>query len=103
MIRVVFRIAVAALMLALIARRVDLGAVASALASVPPSAVVWATIASFAANFVIAFRLRVLMASQGVDASAFQTLAVNFVAYFYGLSLPVGGIGIAAFRLQRLR
>ena len=30
-----------------------------------------------------------------------QTLAINLTAFFYNLLLPIGGVGVAALRLQR--
>jgi len=102
MIRVVLRIAVAVLVLAWLASRVDLASVGRALATTSPTAVLLATAASFAANAVIAFRLTTLLASQGVAVRARQTFAINLAAYFYNLFLPVGGVGVAALRLQRL-
>lgn len=102
MIRVVLRLAVAVAVLAWLASRVDLAAVGRALAATSPTAIVLATIAAFAANAVIAFRLTAILASQGVVVRARQTFAINLAAYFYNLFLPVGGVGIAALRLQRL-
>lgn len=102
LVRTLIRIAVAALALALIASRVDVHAVAGALARIAPSAIVIATAAAFAANYVIAFRLKILLAAQGIAASAGQTFAINLSAFFYNLFLPVGGVGVAALRLQRL-
>src|SRR5690606_16021070 len=63
---------------------------------------VLAALASFAGNVVTAFRLRALLAAQGVRARAVQTLGINLAAFFYNLFLPVGGVGVAALRLQRL-
>lgn len=102
MIRVLLRLAVAVIALAWLARRVDLAAVGPALASVSSRAVLIATAASFAANLVIAFRLAVLLTAQGVDVSVRQTFAINLAAFFYNLFLPIGGVGVAALRLQRL-
>jgi uncharacterized membrane protein YbhN (UPF0104 family) len=102
MIRIALRLAVAALALLWLATSVDLAAVGRALAAVSWRAVLLATIASFVGNVVIAFRLRVLLAGQGVRARASQTLAINLAAFFYNLLLPVGGVGVAALRLQRL-
>jgi uncharacterized membrane protein YbhN (UPF0104 family) len=102
MIRVLVRLAVAAIALAWLATSVDLGAVGRALAATSWAAVALATVASFVGNVVIAFRLRVLLAGQGVRARASQTLAINLAAFFYNLILPVGGVGVAAMRLQRL-
>ena len=101
-VRTLVRIAVAAIVLALMASRVDLHAVGSALARTAPSAIVIATAAAFLANFVIAFRLKMLLAAQGISARAGQTFAINLSAFFYNLFLPVGGVGVAALRLQRL-
>ena len=102
MIRVVIRIAVAVVALTLLVSRVDLRAVREALVATSPAAIGLATLASFAANLVVAFRLRVLLAAQGVPARARQTFAINLAAFFYNLFLPVGGVGVAAIRLQRL-
>jgi hypothetical protein len=102
MIRVVIRIAVAVIALTLLVSRVDLKAVREALVATSPAAIGLATFASFAANLVVAFRLRVLLAAQGVPARARQTFAINLAAFFYNLFLPVGGVGVAAIRLQRL-
>ncbi len=102
MIRVLARVAVAVLMLAFLASRVDLVAVRNALVATPLHAVVIATLASFAGNVVIAFRLQALLNAQGVAVTALQTLAINLAAFFYNLLLPVGGVGVAAVRLQRL-
>ena len=102
MIRVVVRIAVAVLAIAWLVSRVDLRAVAHALATTSWRAVALATLASFVGNLVIAIRLRVLLAAQGVRARAYQTFAINLAAFFYNLFLPVGGVGVAALRLQRL-
>lgn len=102
MIRVVIRIAVAVVALTLLVSRVDLGAVREALVATSPAAIGLATLASFAANLVVAFRLRVLLAAQGVPARARQTFAINLAAFFYNLFLPIGGVGVAAIRLQRL-
>ena len=102
MIRVFLRLAVAVAVLAWLASRVDLAAVGRALAATSPTAVVLATVAAFAANAVIAFRLTAILASQGVEVAAHRTFAINLAAYFYNLFLPVGGVGIAALRLQRL-
>jgi uncharacterized membrane protein YbhN (UPF0104 family) len=44
----------------------------------------------------------VLLTAQGVDVSVRQTLAINLSAFFYNLFLPIGGVGVAAVRLQRL-
>ena len=102
MVRVLLRLAVAVTVLAWLASRVDLAAVGRALAATSPTAIVLATIAAFAANAVIAFRLTAILASQGVLVRARQTFAINLAAYFYNLFLPVGGVGVAALRLQRL-
>jgi len=102
MIRVFVRIAVAVIALVLLASRVDLGEVRAALVATSLRAVALATAASFAANLMVAFRLRVLLAAQGVPARTRQTLAINLAAFFYNLFLPVGGVGVAAMRLQRL-
>ena len=102
MIRLLLRIVVAVLMLAFLASRVDLVAVRDALVATPLSAVVLATLASFAANIVIAYRLRALLAAQGIAVSAWDAFAVNLAAFFYNLLLPVGGVGVAIVRLQRL-
>lgn len=102
MIRVVARIAVAVIVLALLASRVELAAVRNALVATSLRDVALATVASFAANLVIAFRLRVLLTAQGVPARVGQTFAINLAAFFYNLFLPVGGVGIAALRLQKL-
>jgi uncharacterized membrane protein YbhN (UPF0104 family) len=102
MIRLLFRIVVAVLTLAFLASRVDLAAVRDALAATPLSAVAAATVASFAANYVIAYRLRALLAAQGVVATVGQAFAVNLAAFFYNLLFPVGGVGVAVVRLQRL-
>jgi hypothetical protein len=100
--RTLVRIAVAAIALWLIASRVELHAVAAALAHTAPAAILVATIAAFVANFVIAFRLKVLLAAQGIVARTTETFAINLSAFFYNLFLPVGGVGVAALRLQRL-
>jgi uncharacterized membrane protein YbhN (UPF0104 family) len=102
MIRALIRIAVAAIVLAVLASRVDLAAVRTALAATPLRAVALATFAAFASNLVIAFRLRVLLAAQGVPARTRQTFAINLAASFYNLFFPVGGVGVAVLRLQRL-
>ena len=102
MIRLLIRIAVAAITLVLLVSRVDLGAVRGALLATSPAAIGLATVASFAANLVVAFRLRVMLGAQGVPARARQTFAINLAAFFYNLFLPVGGVGVAALRLQRL-
>lgn len=102
MTRVLVRLAVAAIVLALVASRVELAAVRDALVAISARDVVLATIASFAANLVIAYRLRVLLTAQGVSARVGQTFAINLAAFFYNLFLPVGGVGVAALRLQRL-
>jgi uncharacterized membrane protein YbhN (UPF0104 family) len=44
----------------------------------------------------------VLLTAQGVSARVGQTFAINLAAFFYNLFLPVGGVGVAALRLQRL-
>src|SRR5436190_23784587 len=100
--RVILRLAVALVVLTWLATRVDLASVGRALATASPAAVLLATLAAFAANAVIAFRLTALLASQGVAVRATQTFAINLAAYFYNLFLPVGGVGVAALRLQRL-
>jgi uncharacterized membrane protein YbhN (UPF0104 family) len=102
MIRVLVRLAVAAVVLGWLASRVDLAAVGRALAATSPTAIVLATVAAFASNAVIAFRLTAILASQGVVVRASETFVINLSAYFYNLFLPVGGVGIAALRLQRL-
>ncbi|MCC6847106.1 MAG: flippase-like domain-containing protein [Deltaproteobacteria bacterium] len=102
MIRIVLRLAVAAIALGWLAASVDLAAVGRALAATSWRAVLLATVASFVGNVVIAFRLRVLLAGQGVSGRASQMLAINLAAFFYNLFLPVGGVGVAALRLQRL-
>jgi glycosyltransferase 2 family protein len=102
LIGILVRLAVAAAVLAVLAARVDLAAVADALARTPLAPIAVATVASFAANAVIAYRLQALLAAQGVTVRARQTFAINLAAYFYNLFLPVGGVGVAAFRLQRL-
>lgn len=102
MLRLLVRIAVAALVLAWLLSRVDLAEVGAAITRASPLAIVLATLTSFVGNVVIAFRLRVLLAAQGVRARATQTLAINLAAFFYNLFLPVGGVGVAALRLQRL-
>ena len=102
MIRLLIRIAVAVIALVLLVSRVDLGAVQGALLATSPAAIGLATGASFVANLVVAFRLRVMLAAQGVPARVSQTFAINLAAFFYNLFLPVGGVGVAALRLQRL-
>lgn len=102
MIRVAVRVAVAVVVLLLLASRVDLAEVRNALAGTSLRHVVLATVASFAANLVIAIRLRVLLTAQGVPARVGQTFAINLAAFFYNLFLPVGGVGVAALRLQKL-
>lgn len=102
MLRLFLRLGVAVLAVVLVARRSDLAAVGAALAAVRPGAVVLATVLAFVANYVIAFRLCVLMASQGVTVRPAQTFVINLAAYFYNLFVPVGGVGVAALRLQRL-
>ncbi len=102
MIRVLARIAVALVALGWLATRVDLSAVGRALAATSWRAIVAATLASFTSNLVIAFRLSVLLHAQGVRARVRQTFAINLAAFFYNLVLPVGGVGVAALRLQRL-
>jgi uncharacterized membrane protein YbhN (UPF0104 family) len=101
-VRTLLRIAVAGIVLALLAHRIDVHAVGAALARTAPSAIVIATAAAFTANYVIAFRLKLLLASQGIAARAAQTFAINLSAFFYNLFLPVGGVGVAALRLQGL-
>lgn len=100
--RIAFRLAVAALAVSWLAASVDLAAVGRALAATSGTAVLTAASASFAGNVAIAFRLRALLAGQGVHARAVQMLAINLAAFFYNLFLPVGGVGVAALRLQRL-
>ena len=102
MIRVLIRIAVAAIALVLLASRVDLAEVRAALVTTSPRTIGLATAVSFTANLAVAFRLRVLLAAQDVPARTRQTLAINLAAYFYNLFLPIGGVGVAALRLQRL-
>lgn len=102
MLRLLVRIAVAAVVLAWLLSRVDVAEVGAAIARASPAAIVLASLSSFLGNVVIAFRLRVLLAAQGVRARASQTLAINLAAFFYNLFLPVGGVGVAALRLQRL-
>ena len=102
MLRLLVRIAVAAVVLVWLFGRVDLAEVGAAIARASPLAIVLATLTSFVGNVVIAFRLRVLLAAQGVQARVLQTLAINLAAFFYNLFLPVGGVGVAALRLQRL-
>jgi uncharacterized protein (TIRG00374 family) len=102
MLRLLVRIAVAAVVLVWLLGRVDLAEVGAAIARASPLAIVLAALASFAGNVVIAFRLRVLLAAQGIRARVTQTLAINLAAFFYNLFLPVGGVGVAALRLQRL-
>ena len=102
MMRVLVRIAVAAIALVLLASRVDLAEVRAALVTTSPRTIGLATAVSFTANLAVAFRLRVLLAAQDVPARTRQTLAINLAAYFYNLFLPVGGVGVAALRLQRL-
>jgi uncharacterized protein (TIRG00374 family) len=102
MIRAVVRIVVAIVVLVLVASRVELGAVKDALAATPPRDVVVATVASFVSLLVIALRLRVLLTAQGVPARLGETLAINLAAFFYNLFLPVGGVGVAALRVQAL-
>ena len=102
MIRVLIRIAVAVIVLVLLASRVDLAEVRAALVTTSPCTIALATAAAFAANLAVAFRLRVLLVAQDVPARTRQTLAINLAAYFYNLFLPVGGVGVAALRLQRL-
>lgn len=102
MTRVVVRLVVAAIVLALVASRVELAAVRDALLGISLRDVVLALIFSFASNLVIAWRLRVLLTAQGVTARIGQTFAINLAAFFYNLFLPVGGVGVAALRLQQL-
>jgi uncharacterized membrane protein YbhN (UPF0104 family) len=102
MLRLLVRIAVAAAVLYWLLGSVDVTEVGAALARASPLAIVLAALSSFAGNVVIAFRLRVLLAAQGVRARASQTLAINLAAFFYNLFLPVGGVGVAAIRLHRL-
>jgi glycosyltransferase 2 family protein len=102
LIRLLLRLAVAAAVLAAVATRVELGAVRDALVATPPGAIVVAMLASLAGNVIIAFRLQALLASQGIAVRAQQTLAINLAAFFYNLFLPVGGVGVAAVRLQHL-
>lgn len=102
MIRTLIRVAVAVIALAFLASRADLAEVRDALVTTSLPALALATAASFAANWVIAFRLQVLLAAQGVAVRARQTFAINLSAFFYNLFLPVGGVGVAAIRLQRL-
>jgi glycosyltransferase 2 family protein len=102
MIRLLFRLAVAVVAMALLIRRVDLAAVRDALVATPPRTLVAATLAAFAANLVIAYRLRVLLTAQGVAVRTSQTFAINMAAFFYNLFLPVGGVGVAALRLHRI-
>ncbi len=102
MMGLVLRIAVAIVALALVASHVDLAEVRDALLAISPGVVALATAASFASNLVISYRLRVLLAAQGVAARVGQVFAINLAAFFYNLFLPVGGVGIAALRLQRL-
>ncbi|MCC6763807.1 MAG: flippase-like domain-containing protein [Deltaproteobacteria bacterium] len=102
MIRVVPRLAVAALALVWLATSIDLPTVGHALAATSRRAVLLATVASFVGNVVVAFRLRVLLGGQGVAGRASQMLAINLAAFFYNLFLPAGGVGVAALRLQRL-
>ncbi len=79
-IRLFLRIGVALGVLAWLANRVDLTEVGRALAASPP-AVVFAIVASFAANLTIAFRLCMVLASQDVHVSAAQTFAINIAAF----------------------
>lgn len=102
MLRLLVRIAVAAAVLSWLLSRVDVAEVGATLARASPPAIVLAVLSSFAGNVVIAFRLRVLLAAQGIAARPTTTLAINLAAFFYNLFLPVGGVGVAALRLQRL-
>ncbi len=100
--RALLRVAVAGIVLAVVASRVELAAVGRALAATPPRDVAVATVASFVSVLVIAWRLRVLLTAQGVPARVGQTFAINLAAFFYNLFLPIGGVGVAALRVQRL-
>lgn len=102
MIRLLARIAVATIVLVLLASRVDLAAVREALVATSQRDVALATAWSFAALFVIAWRLRSLLTAQGVPARVGQMFAINLSAFFYNLFLPVGGVGVAALRLQKI-
>jgi len=102
MLRVLARLTVAAVVLALVLARTDAAAVRDALASASPWSVIAAAAASFAANAIIAFRLQRMLAGQGVPTGPLQTFAINLAAFFYNLFLPAGGVGVAAVRLQRL-
>ncbi len=102
MLRLLVRIAVAAVVLVWLFARVDVAEVGAAITRASPLAIELATLTSFVGNVVIAFRLRVLLEAQGVHARVTQTLGINLAAFFYNLFVPVGGVGVAALRLQRL-
>jgi uncharacterized protein (TIRG00374 family) len=96
------RIVVALVILVLVASRVDLDAVWHALVAASARDVVIAVVASFATVLVISLRLRILLTAQGVRAGIGETFAINLVAFFYNLFVPIGGVGVAALRVQRL-
>ncbi|MEO6030037.1 MAG: lysylphosphatidylglycerol synthase transmembrane domain-containing protein [Candidatus Binatia bacterium] len=102
MIRLCARIAVATIVLVVLASRVDLAEVRNALVAASRRDVALATVWSFTALLVIAFRLRVLLTAQGVPARLGQMFAINLSAFFYNLFLPIGGVGVAALRLQKI-
>ncbi len=102
MIRLAIRIAVAAIVLAVLASRVDVAQVRAALVACSRRDVALAAAWSFTALLVIAWRLRVLLTAQGVPARVGQMYAINLSAFFYNLFLPIGGVGVAALRLQKL-
>jgi len=101
---VLTRLAVAALVFAYLATRIDLADMRSALAAVRSGSVLAAFTVSMIVNVILAHRLRLLMEAQGIRMPTREAFEINQATAFYGLVLPGGsltGIAVRFYRLAR--
>lgn len=98
------RCLVAAGVLAYLSAGLDLRAIWDTLRRVPASPLVVAFAASLCLNLLVAYRLRLLAAPQGIHVSTPHALRINLATSFYALFLPGGnvtGIAVRFYKLSR--
>ncbi|MFB3909240.1 MAG: lysylphosphatidylglycerol synthase transmembrane domain-containing protein [Candidatus Eisenbacteria bacterium] len=96
------RVAVAAAILILLARRIDLRASLEALRGAASLPVVLALLLGFLAQLLVTLRLLVLARGQALASSFGRLLEINLSAVFYGLFLPGSNLAGTAVRFARI-
>ncbi len=100
--RLLFRVGVAAMLLLILFRVVPIVEVRAAATRLGAVAAALAVAGSFLIQGLIAVRLRLLCAAQRIRFGSIQVLQINLAAMFYGLILPGGNLTGGLVRVAKL-